>query len=292
MNGRVYDYRLGRFLSVDPIISNPANSQSINPYSYIGNNPLSGTDPTGYCEDTLTGSHICGVVPAGPLTINGYTIPGYVVSMFRRAMDNGGSNSGPNVSLAPANTGNPNQTASQDANQSATKDKDNPVFRFMPGSADAFGPVEDHSNQWFVDPENGALKQTGDWARWRDLNGKAGALGYTNFDIADFMSWFSPRAGIAVMGAVGRFTLKKGMLQLEKTAAKRAITLVRDLTGKVHGKLPKIEHLKDASPAQIKGNIEELRASILVRKQELERLGEHAGHRARIGEEESLLRSL
>lgn len=48
MNGRVYDYRLGRFLSVDPIISNPANAQSINPYSYIGNNPLSGTDPTGY----------------------------------------------------------------------------------------------------------------------------------------------------------------------------------------------------------------------------------------------------
>lgn len=26
MNGRVYDHRLGRFLSVDPIISNPANS--------------------------------------------------------------------------------------------------------------------------------------------------------------------------------------------------------------------------------------------------------------------------
>src|SRR5712672_1780336 len=53
MNGRVYDYRLGRFLSVDPIISNPANSQSINPYSYIGNNPLSGVDPTGYaCAGT------------------------------------------------------------------------------------------------------------------------------------------------------------------------------------------------------------------------------------------------
>jgi RHS repeat-associated protein len=48
MNGRVYDYRLGRFLSVDPIIGNPASSQSINPYSYGGNNPLSGVDPTGY----------------------------------------------------------------------------------------------------------------------------------------------------------------------------------------------------------------------------------------------------
>jgi RHS repeat-associated protein len=55
MNGRVYDYRLGRFLSVDPIISNPASSQSINPYSYIGNNPFSGIDPTGYaCDDFST----------------------------------------------------------------------------------------------------------------------------------------------------------------------------------------------------------------------------------------------
>jgi RHS repeat-associated protein len=50
MNSRIYDYRLGRFLSVDPIIGNAANSQSINPYTYVGNNPLSGIDPTGYDE--------------------------------------------------------------------------------------------------------------------------------------------------------------------------------------------------------------------------------------------------
>ncbi|KZN66402.1 RHS repeat-associated core domain-containing protein [Pseudoalteromonas luteoviolacea] len=48
MNGRVYDYNLGRFMSVDPVIQAPMNSQSINPYSYIMNNPLAGTDPTGY----------------------------------------------------------------------------------------------------------------------------------------------------------------------------------------------------------------------------------------------------
>jgi hypothetical protein len=48
MNGRVYDYRLGRFLSVDPLIGSSSSSQSINPYSYGGNNPLSGVDPTGY----------------------------------------------------------------------------------------------------------------------------------------------------------------------------------------------------------------------------------------------------
>ena len=51
MNGRVYDYNVGRFMSVDPVIQEPGNSQSINPYSYIMNNPLSGTDPTGYSAD-------------------------------------------------------------------------------------------------------------------------------------------------------------------------------------------------------------------------------------------------
>ncbi|MDR8522872.1 RHS repeat domain-containing protein [Shewanella fidelis] len=50
MNGRVYDYNVGRFLSVDPFLQFPENSQSANPYSYILNNPMSGTDPTGYCQ--------------------------------------------------------------------------------------------------------------------------------------------------------------------------------------------------------------------------------------------------
>ena len=48
MNGRVYDYNLGRFLSIDPFVQAPGNSQSLNPYSYIMNNPLAGTDPSGY----------------------------------------------------------------------------------------------------------------------------------------------------------------------------------------------------------------------------------------------------
>jgi len=61
MQGRIYDYQLGRFLSVDPIIDNPLNSQALNPYSYVMNNPLSATDPTGYRCLTETGSRICGV---------------------------------------------------------------------------------------------------------------------------------------------------------------------------------------------------------------------------------------
>lgn len=57
MNGRMYDYQLGRFLSVDPVIQFPNNSQSLNPYSYLQNNPFTGTDPSGFCEAGV-GSHV------------------------------------------------------------------------------------------------------------------------------------------------------------------------------------------------------------------------------------------
>ena len=45
----------GRFLSVDPFIQEVGNSQSMNPYSYIMNNPLAGTDPSGYLAKTGRG---------------------------------------------------------------------------------------------------------------------------------------------------------------------------------------------------------------------------------------------
>ena len=48
MNGRVYDSTLGRFISADPTIQAPYNSQSFNRYSYVLNNPLSYTDPSGF----------------------------------------------------------------------------------------------------------------------------------------------------------------------------------------------------------------------------------------------------
>ncbi|MGH8242953.1 MAG: RHS repeat-associated core domain-containing protein [Steroidobacteraceae bacterium] len=48
MNGRVYDPRIGRFLSADPIIQSIVMSQALNPYSYVMNNPLTLIDPSGY----------------------------------------------------------------------------------------------------------------------------------------------------------------------------------------------------------------------------------------------------
>lgn len=48
MNGRLYDPVLGRFLSADPHIQYAHDMQNYSRYSYINNNPLSATDPSGY----------------------------------------------------------------------------------------------------------------------------------------------------------------------------------------------------------------------------------------------------
>ena len=51
MRGRLFDPRMGRFTGVDPVIQFPLSTQGLNPYSYLLNNPLAGTDPTGYVAD-------------------------------------------------------------------------------------------------------------------------------------------------------------------------------------------------------------------------------------------------
>jgi len=47
MNGRIYDPLLGRFLSPDPVIQAEELLQNYNRYSYVLNNPLRYTDPSG-----------------------------------------------------------------------------------------------------------------------------------------------------------------------------------------------------------------------------------------------------
>ena len=48
MNGRVYDPVIARFLSPDPVLQMPEYSQNFNRYSYVLNNPLKYTDPSGF----------------------------------------------------------------------------------------------------------------------------------------------------------------------------------------------------------------------------------------------------
>jgi RHS repeat-associated protein len=48
MTGRIYDPGLAHFLTPDPIILDVVKSEALNPYSYVRNNPLRWTDPTGF----------------------------------------------------------------------------------------------------------------------------------------------------------------------------------------------------------------------------------------------------
>ncbi|EGA68243.1 hypothetical protein VISI1226_03970 [Vibrio sinaloensis DSM 21326] len=70
MNGRVYDQELGRFTSADPIIQSPYISNSFNRYSYVWNNPLKYTDPTGYRWEEESGTSASGEVQVDEETSN------------------------------------------------------------------------------------------------------------------------------------------------------------------------------------------------------------------------------
>lgn len=53
MGAREYDPSLGRWLSADSIVPDPANPQSLNRYSYVSNNPLRYVDPSGHTKEDV-----------------------------------------------------------------------------------------------------------------------------------------------------------------------------------------------------------------------------------------------
>jgi RHS repeat-associated protein len=55
LNGRIYDPLIARMISADPMVPDPMNGQAWNRYSYVVNNPLAFTDPSGYCFLGLCG---------------------------------------------------------------------------------------------------------------------------------------------------------------------------------------------------------------------------------------------
>lgn len=61
--GRLYDAKLGRFTSPDAVIQFPENGQCHNAYSYVLNNPMTYTDPTGF--EVPYGGRVCWPGPCG-----------------------------------------------------------------------------------------------------------------------------------------------------------------------------------------------------------------------------------
>ena len=66
MNGRVYDREAwGRFLQADPFIQAAGDTQMYNRYSYVRNNPLNSTDPSGFFLKKLVAG-VVGFFTCGP----------------------------------------------------------------------------------------------------------------------------------------------------------------------------------------------------------------------------------
>ena len=90
MNGRVYDPLLGRFLSADPNIDGVGDAQGYNRYSYVGNNPLGATDPSGYfsLKDVvmIVAIVVVGIITAGAalaaLAPGGFSLLGGISTLF------------------------------------------------------------------------------------------------------------------------------------------------------------------------------------------------------------------
>ena len=81
LRNRYYDPELGRFISADPEFGSKINPQSLNPYTYVNNNPLNFIDPTG-----LRSAKAC-AYPAGTNTKDGISRTGH--GFWELTRDNG-----------------------------------------------------------------------------------------------------------------------------------------------------------------------------------------------------------
>ena len=72
-NSRYYDSSIQRFIQPDTIISDVYDPQSLNRYSYVENNPLTYTDPSGHCIWDLCITETIGVVELAIFAFGAYT---------------------------------------------------------------------------------------------------------------------------------------------------------------------------------------------------------------------------
>ncbi len=77
--GRIYDERFSRFIQADPIVQDGENLQAYNRYAYVLNNPLTLTDPSGFCSKwnpICAARHLGDAISKGPRAVISQVDPG------------------------------------------------------------------------------------------------------------------------------------------------------------------------------------------------------------------------
>ena len=131
---RFYSPKLGRFLSADTIVPNPANPQDFNRYSYVRNNPVRYTDPSGnipidcyndpsYCSNTTT-------LPSSPYPAPQLPAGGGGGGGGNNNNNGGNSCSGPNPSVVclPTPTPQPDLPTTLPTITTSTPNQEQPSF--------------------------------------------------------------------------------------------------------------------------------------------------------------------
>lgn len=111
MKGRIYDPSQRRFISPDPLVARPMNAQSYNRYSYVYNNPLNLTDPSGFCSTDSKSKNPCSYCEMHPGTPPCENVSGPGTNTDPSSLGNEVSN--PNAAVCGGSTGHPCPTPVQ-----------------------------------------------------------------------------------------------------------------------------------------------------------------------------------
>ncbi|APZ47808.1 hypothetical protein BW723_16555 [Polaribacter reichenbachii] len=202
MNGRMYEAKLGRFLSPDNYIQNPQNTQNYNRYSYVLNNPLKYTDPSGEFIAEI-GATLFLVVKA--LFVTSALVGSYsLISNLSGQSGGGGQNTQPNI-------------------------KNNSLLNNATGSppTGGFKQAFDNDRPWYVN----AFKAYMDFKQGRDNGRLRAAKSSWNFVkglATTTQAWKDLGQGFMDMAAMASPTDARGMMLRTQTA-----TAVIDFVGRI-----------------------------------------------------------
>jgi len=220
MRGRVYDPLGARFMSPDPVMQAPFSSQGLNAYTYVFNDPINYTDPSGLISwgDVAGAAVIAGHVAGAALIANGF------VTAATKSAAAGLKTT--QVAIAAANAGRGIQRAMQGGAQGVSGPQADPKDTSAwlaqnagdPNTGATGGPGTGSSEPPHVDDS----QVLGDMATVAPLPGPGKVrLGVT------IWQWIKRLAGVGRAARVGAEALQVGRFKLTETVGKHLADVVK-----------------------------------------------------------------